>query len=144
MIRLYVYVYCIHCNLVIFALDVFVFVIFGVHLSSKYFCKHSAQSLNNNNLVIFVLKFSVCNFVRPNVRKLRGHSVVCKSLEVYIAAKLQSAFHIYNSLFCNFCIIFCCSKTIFVVVMWHFCTIFMEVWKNKTLLWVSIELCRKA
>ena len=42
-------------NLIIFALEVLVFVIFSDSLLSKFVCKHSAQSLNNNNLAISYL-----------------------------------------------------------------------------------------
>ena len=51
---------------------------FSVFWIFRHFCNHSPQSLHNNNLEIFV--FAIFgNFVeisRPNVRKLRGHSVL--------------------------------------------------------------------
>ena len=50
---------------------------FSVFWIFRHFCNHSPQSLHNNNLEIFVFAIfgNFGEISRPNVRKLRGHSV---------------------------------------------------------------------
>ena len=51
---------------------------FSVFWIFRHFCNHSPQSLHNNNLEIFVFAIfgNFGEISRPNVRKLRGHSVL--------------------------------------------------------------------
>ena len=80
---------------------------------------HPSQSLR---IRIFVLQFSVGNFQRPNVRKLRGHSVWLPqsfalqkhcNFCIFIYYPLPQNFHYKNteimfsySNYCNLCFIF--------------------------------------